>query len=174
VYTSYFTQLLAYAYAMLKSEQDAEEAVQQVFLRLWEKKEIIDITSSLNAYLYKSVYNACLNQIRSQKVHSKFQVHTKHQTQDLTQSDATQIMDRKDLSKRLTIAMNGLPEQCRTVFQLSRFQDLKYSEIAHYLGIAPKTVEQHMSKALKALRLELVDFLILAIAAIGTLKSITL
>jgi RNA polymerase sigma-70 factor (ECF subfamily) len=68
-------------------------------------------------------------------------------------------MIRKELENKFREALNELPEQCRTVFQLSRFEDMKYKEIADKLDISVKTVENHMGKALKLLRTKLVDFL---------------
>jgi RNA polymerase sigma-70 factor (ECF subfamily) len=72
-------------------------------------------------------------------------------------------MELLDLKEKLQQALNDLPEKCRTVFQLSRFEDLKYQEIADELGISIKTVENQMGKALKTLRLKLVDYLPLII-----------
>jgi RNA polymerase sigma-70 factor (ECF subfamily) len=65
----------------------------------------------------------------------------------------------KELEDRIRMAVNELPEQCRTVFQLSRFEELRYREIANCLGISVKTVENQMGKALKILRSKLVEFL---------------
>jgi RNA polymerase sigma-70 factor (ECF subfamily) len=65
----------------------------------------------------------------------------------------------KELEEKLRDAMNALPQQCRTIFQMSRFDGLKYQEIAHQLGISVKTVENQMGKALKQLRIKLIDFL---------------
>jgi RNA polymerase sigma-70 factor (ECF subfamily) len=76
------------------------------------------------------------------------------------------------LNERLSQALRELPEQCRTIFQLSRFEDLKYREIAGHLGISEKTVENQMGKALKQLRMKLVDFLPLIITIIALIKKI--
>jgi RNA polymerase sigma-70 factor (ECF subfamily) len=161
VFKDHFKSLHAYAYTIIKDDIMAEEMVQNVFFKLWEKKENIQVQQSLAAYLYRSVYNECLNYIKHQKVRAAHQVYV--QKTGTESQDAADNANMKDLEKRLAEALNDLPEQCRTIFQMSRFEELKYREIADKLGIAVKTVENQMGKALKILRLKLVDFLILII-----------
>lgn len=158
-YTTYFKPLLCYAYTMVKEEASAEEVVQNVFLKLWEKKASIDIHTSLNAYLYKAVYFESLNYLKHENVKATFQTHTVHDMKHTTAPSASESLHHRNLEERLRKALSELPEQCRTVFQLSRFEELKYREIAERLGIAEKTVEHHMGKALKLLRLKLADYI---------------
>jgi len=149
----------------------AEEIVQTVFLKLWEKKETIRINTSLKAYLFKTVYYDSLNHLKHEKVKMK---HWEHTHYDLTQGSAQEtgeplIGQEKELQQRLDQALNQLPEKCRLVFQLSRFEELKYKEIADRLNISIKTVEAHMGKALKTLRVELAEFLPLLLLFLTTL-----
>lgn len=136
---------------------EAEDLVQQTFIKLWERRTQLDVAWSLKAYLYKTVHNACLNRIRSKQVQSKYlefnalQLNTMH-----TQPDDTS----PELTERLQKAMDLLPPQCRLIFELSRFEDLKYREIADQLGISIKTVETQMGKALRLMRLQLADYLV--------------
>lgn len=171
VYKTYYNMLYSYAYTMLKNELLAEEVVQSLFLKLWEKKETISIQTSLKAYLYRSVYNACLNMIKHEKTKQQYQQHAVHDMKHTPTDNPHQFAAFKNLEVRLRQALNELPEQCRTVFQLSRFEELKYREIAERLQISEKTVEHHMGKALKQLRIKLADFLVTTIIIFHYIKN---
>lgn len=171
-YKLYFKPLHCYAYTMLKDELAAEEIVQNLFLKLWEKKEKIDIQTSVKAYLYKAVYFDSLNFIKHEKVKTTYQTQTAYVMKNTKADAATDKLYHRNLEERLRTAMNDLPEQCRTVFQLSRFEELKYREIASRLGISEKTVENHMGKALRLLRLKLVDFITILVLSIIHIKNL--
>lgn len=160
VYKNYFKPLYVYAFTMLKDEIQAEEIVQNLFLKIWERKEKINIETSLKAYLYKATYFDCLNFIKHQKVKTNYETHATHVMKNIKSELASHKVMYKNLEEKLRIALNELPEQCRTVFQLSRFEELKYREIAERLNISEKTVESHMSKALKQMRIKLAEFVI--------------
>ena len=132
--------------------------VQNVFCKIWERKGQLAIETSLIAYLYRAVYNESLNHLKHQKVRMAYQAHATYQMNQQTDSASKKIL-LGDLEQKLRKAMSELPEQCRTIFQMSRFEELKYQEIADRLGISIKTVENQMGKALKQLRSKLVDFL---------------
>src|SRR5882724_4082376 len=160
VFKTHFKNLHAYACSILKDESDAEEMVQQVFYKLWEKKTRWDIHTSLKAYLYRSVHNECMNHIKHQKVKTVHQQYSMLQEkQQVEKNDPAQQLTGNELEKKIFAALNDLPEQCRTIFQMSRFESLKYQEIAFQLGISVKTVEAQMGKALKRMRLKLVEYL---------------
>ncbi len=160
VFKMYFKNLHAYACTILKEEADAEEAVQQVFFKLWERAEHLSFSGSVAAYLYRAVHNQCLNQLKHQKVKANHQLHVAYSMKNESVNGPAKMIS-KELEQKIREALNELPEQCRTVFQLSRFEDMKYREIADQLDISIKTVENQMGKALKQLRLKLVDFLTL-------------
>lgn len=169
VFKTHFKALHSYAYTILKDDAIAEEMVQNVFFKLWEKKEQLDIQTSLKAYLYKAVYHESLNYLKHQKVKSVHQAYAMHST-DHTSNLAEKKLLQGELENKLQMAMNDLPEQCRTIFQLSRFEELKYREIADTLGLSVKTVENQMGKALKILRSKLVEFLPTIIAFINVIN----
>jgi RNA polymerase sigma-70 factor (ECF subfamily) len=158
VFTTWFKSLHAYACTIVRDEMVAEEMVQNVFLRLWERTERLTISGSVAAYLYRAVHNESLNYLKREKRKTVYQMHTSYHLQSGT-GDTAPPVQAKELEERLHQALSELPEQCRTIFQLSRFSELRYREIADELGISVKTVENQMGKALKLLRLKLVEFL---------------
>ncbi len=172
VYKTFFKALYVYAYTMLKEEVQAEEIVQNVFLKIWERKEKITIETSLKAYLYKSVYNDSLNYIKHLKVKLSYENHATQVMKNTQSESPSHRVMYKNLEDKLRNALNELPEQCRTVFQMSRYEELKYREIAERLSISEKTVENHMGKALKLLRLKLADFIISVAALFIYLKNL--
>jgi len=156
-FKTHFKALHSYAYTIVKDDIMAEEMVQNVFFKLWKNKETVEINQSFTAYLYRSVYHESLNYLKHLKVKSAYQAHA---ARNMNNSDnATDKLKLKDLEEHLDKALRELPEQCRAIFQMSRFEELKYMEIAAKLGISVKTVENQMGKALRILRLKLVDFL---------------
>jgi len=158
IYLDYYAALLKYAFTMVNDRVIAEEMVHQVFFKILERTESILIHTSLKAYLYRSVNNECLNYIKHQKVKLGFEGQSIHIMNQQTESPSGKLQ-LKELEGQLRKAINQLPEQCRTIFQLSRFEELKYAEIAFQLGLSIKTVETQMSRALKKLRVQLADYL---------------
>ncbi len=158
VFKTHFKNLHAYAFSILKDEMAAEEMVQNVFYKLWSRSESLSISGSLAAYLYRAVNNESLNYLKHQKVKSVHGLQIAYQQSGQTDS-AVKKLQLKELETRLHAALNDLPEQCRTIFQLSRFEELRYREIADRLNLSVKTVENQMGKALKILRTKLIDFL---------------
>lgn len=156
-FKEHFGSLHAYAYTILKNDADAEEMVQNVFYKLWEKKGRIGELQSVLAYLYRAVHNECMNLIKHHKVKNTYQEHVVHQG-DMEQQ-AHDSAEVKELEARIHATLQDLPEQCRTIFQMSRFEELKYREIADKLGLSVKTIENQMGKALKILRTKLADYI---------------
>jgi RNA polymerase sigma-70 factor, ECF subfamily len=171
LFKKHFRELHAYGFSLLKDWDTAEEIVQAVFLKLWEKSDWEHIQTSIKSYLYKSVYHDCLNYIRRQKIHLKYQTQTVHTTESHVENTDGKIK-LSEMEQQLSNALNKLPEKCRAIFHLSRFELLKYQEIANQLDISIKTVETHMVKALRILRKEMKDFLpLLAITLFNIFRS---
>ena len=158
VFKTHYKNLHAYALTMLKDDDEAEEMVQQVFFKLWERAEHLSFSGSIAAYLYRAVHNESLNFLKHQKVKSAHHMHVAYSMKNKSEQVHGKMMT-KELEKKFREALSELPEQCRTVFQMSRFEEMKYKEIADKLEISIKTVENHMGKALKLLRTKLVDYL---------------
>ncbi|MDN5286676.1 MAG: polymerase sigma-70 factor [Mucilaginibacter sp.] len=158
LFKKHFRELHAYAFSLLKDWDVAEEIVQALFLKLWERNDWEHIQTSIKSYLYKSVYHDSLNYLRRQKVQLRYQTLTAHSMKNHT-DDAAGKLKLSELEQHLNKALNKLPEKCRAIFHLSRFEELKYQEIANQLDISIKTVETHMGKALRILRKEMKEFL---------------
>ena len=160
LFKAHYRGLHAYAHTILRNEHLAEEMVQGMFLKFWEKRELLNIQSSIKAYLYRSVYNDSMNYLKHQKIKTKYQDFTLH-SMDTSHEPASAKVELSQLEMKLKEALNELPEHCRTIFQMSRFEELKYREIADQLGLSIKTVENQMGKALRILRLKLADYVTL-------------
>ena len=162
LFRTYYQPLCNYAYTFLQDKEDAEEIVQSTFLLVWEKRETLAIRTSVRPYLYAMVRNACLNIIKHEKIKQKY-VGEEMALADRSHDSVDNSVASNELEYRIKVAMEELPEQCRMVFKLSRFEELKYAEIADQLNISIKTVENHMGKALKIMREQLKDYLPLII-----------
>lgn len=158
LFKEHYEALCRFASAYLEDSDEAEEIVQNTFIGIWEKKEKLQIESSVKAYLYRSVRNACLNEIK------RLQVRKAHAA-DVLQGPTgyAEASDRpalkQELEDRIQHAIRLLPEQCRLIFQMSRYEELKYQEIADQLGVSIKTVENQIGKALRIMREQLKDYL---------------
>ncbi|NJM15862.1 MAG: RNA polymerase sigma-70 factor [Bacteroidales bacterium] len=153
-FKEYFTPLTLYARKFIFDIEVAKDIVHTIFHNLWEKQDEVDFSKPLKSYLFTSVHNRCLNHIRDNKKFSQAQ------QPDIESETSTYSLSHvNDLNLALKNALNALPERCREVFELSRFQELKYNEISDRLNVSVKTVEAQMTKALKILRLELKEFL---------------
>ena len=158
VFRKHYQALCNYACGILKDMDDAEETVQSIFLKLWEHREGIEINVSLKSYLYRAVHNTCLNRLKHLKIQDTYRQYVGDYFAD-TFDSATDIMDKNELENRILEALEKLPEQCRLIFKMSRFEELKYQEIADKLGLSIKTVENQIGKALRIMRTELADYL---------------
>jgi RNA polymerase sigma-70 factor (ECF subfamily) len=158
VFKSWYAPLCTYACSLLRSMDEAEDVVQKMFCTLWDKRTEIEVQTSLKSYLYRAVYNHCLNRLKHEKVKATYKsdvLHTSEEAYDGIDSRMVQ----NELTAELAHAVAQLPEQCRNVFELSRAEHLTYSEIAERLKISRNTVENHICKALRLLREQLKEFI---------------
>lgn len=167
LFKSHFQYLCHFAQQYVADADTARDICQKVFINLWEKRAEIDSSKSLKSYLFTSVKNRCLNHIRDQK---KF----RSKVLDLDCADFSVVADTdhfavEELQDKIEKALGALPEKCRLVFEMSRFQSMKYKEIAEELAISQKTVEAHISKAMKHLREHLEEYLFIFILLGGML-----
>jgi RNA polymerase sigma-70 factor (ECF subfamily) len=162
IFRKYYQSLCNYANSILKEIEEAEEVVQNLFLSIWEKRTELEISISLKSYLYRAVHNHCLNRIKHLKVREEYQQYAVN-FYDASYESVSQTVMKNELEQKIEEAIRKLPEQCRLIFRMSRFEELKYHEIAEQLELSPKTVENQIGKALKILRVELAEYLPLII-----------
>lgn len=136
----------------------AEEIVQDVFLRVWERRTLLDPAGSLRALLYRSCRNAALNHLAHRRVERLWERSQAAAPERPAPSAEIGVRER-ELGDAIDAAVGALPERCRLVFLLSRDHDLSYAEIADTLELSVKTVETQMGRALRSLRRALTDFL---------------
>lgn len=158
LFRAHYAALCGFAHKLLGDRDMAEEVVQNIYVQLWEKRDSIGVATSAKSYLYTATRNACLNHLDHLKVRNRFAEAV--QAMPVAQADdAAAELELQELQARLHHAIDQLPERCREVFVLSRFESLKYDEIAQRLAISPRTVEVQIGKALKFLRDHLRDLL---------------
>jgi RNA polymerase sigma-70 factor, ECF subfamily len=157
-----YPKLCAYAQKFLHDTNDSKEVVQELFFNIWRNRDRIDESQSLTSYLFISTKNRCLNILEARKNKSKhaellWYLYVQESTEN---NNAFQQLVVNDVEKNLNIALEHLPKECKRIFELSRYEGLKYQEIAQRLNISIKTVETQMSRALTKLRLEMKEHLI--------------
>lgn len=151
VFDTYFTPLCRFGILYLQDSQEAEQVALDIFVRLWEERERLDIKLSFKAYLFYAMRNRCLNVLRDRKAMCPLDEALGIHTEDALSMEAEELM------KLIREAIQTLPEKCREVFLKSRKEHLSYREIAENMQISVKTVEAQISKALKVIRMHLGD-----------------
>ncbi len=157
LYRRYWRKLYLLAYQKLRSRELAEELVQDLFISLWMKRENLQIHGSVGAYLGMATRYMIIKFFEKERVQHQYQ-----QTVALRPMYANTTEDEvffHDLQEVIEQEISKLPEKCRQVFQLSRHDNLSQKEISLRLDISEKTVENHIGKALRLLRISLKDFI---------------
>lgn len=161
LFDTYYERLHHYAYTILKDREAANDIVQQVFMRLWERRDLLTMEQAIAGYLYTTTRNLSLNYIRHKKAGERYVKHAVKDEGHFVVNDSKSWVVASELTRQISKVMETLPEQCRLVFTKSRMDKKTYAEISEELGISVKTVEAHMSKALKIFRAKLTDYLIM-------------
>ena len=156
LFRSSYVSLVRYARTILKDHDTAEEIVQDLFFRLWQDRGNLAIESSLNGYLFRSVHNRSLHFIEHQKVVDRHAGEIAASA-DQTAEPVTEAIYYSELQSKVARVLERLPERCGVIFRMSRFEGLKYNEIAEKLSVSLKTVEANMGKALKEFRKALAE-----------------
>lgn len=159
LFKTHYAPLCAYACGFVKEVSAAEEAVQEIFVKLWHKREDITITQSVKAYLYTAVRNACLNQIKHIAIREEYKIYNQ-ETIERSHVSIEDTLDANTLQEKIRHAIDTMPPVRKKVFTLSRYEGLKYHEIAAQLNISVKTVEHHMGKAIQYMRIALQEYLV--------------
>lgn len=157
LFHQYYPGMCSYAETLVKQDGVAEEIVQDVFYNVWKNRADLRIYASWQSYLFRSVFNNAMMHLRKSKREQSLDENwaATHLESDELLSEE---MDAREMNAAMIYTLEGLPERTREIFRLSRFEGLKYNEIASEMSISVKTVEANMGKALKALRISLEKF----------------
>ncbi len=156
IFKKYYKALCAQAVSYVSELDIAQSLVQDCFIKLWERRSEATSIRNLSSYMSLMVRNQCIDYLRKQK--SMTELYKKSQTDDETNNTSETIIYR-EIEEKLITALASLPERSRMAFEYSRFEGFSYPEIARKMGISAKAVEALMSRALKALRSELKEYL---------------
>jgi RNA polymerase sigma-70 factor (ECF subfamily) len=154
LFRKWYAPLCKMIFRLLKDKELTEDTVQDVFIKLWEKRAELKIQISLKSYLYRAAINAAYNHLEKNKRYSKLTLEDVAVT-TFAHNTAEADLYGQELETKIKETLLLLPEACREVFVLSRFEELSYKEIAETLGISIKTVENQMGKALRIFREQL-------------------
>jgi len=161
IYNIYYQRMKVYAEGYIDNPDTAEDIVQDLIFHLWEKKDEIEITSSLSAYLYRAIHNRCIHYLRHKAVASRY--HERH----LLKIKEAEIMNHdgfdfsfKEIEEIKERILSTLSPKTKKIFQLSRNEDKNNKEIAFDLNLGIKSVEYHITKALKTFQLALKDYIL--------------
>ena len=160
LYKKYWRRLFDSAYKRLLLREECEEIIQELFVDLWTRRNTLLISISLEAYLFGALRYSIYNLIRSQKIREAYLDHLLHNS-DIEHNYIEDQLYYEELADALNKSIENLPEKFRKVYILSRRENLSYKEISAQLNVPIDTVEKHMGKALKILREDLKDFVLL-------------
>ena len=153
LYSTYAPKLFAFSKRYLNSQEDAEEIVQDVYIKLWKKKSHFKGDMNIKAYLYKSVYNESINRYKRRQLERRFLNNTINENYLACREDNDTSNEHMHLLLHRKIST--LPSKTARYLHLNKFRGLTYQEISEKCKISVKCVEYHISKALKILKTEL-------------------
>lgn len=174
LFDKHYKAMVVYGMRMLKDMETSRDIVQDVFSYIWDKKDTLMITRSLDSYLFRSVHNACINHLKREETRNNYikefliKVHEGADPGD-DRHGGLAYLSEKNLSSDIDEIVGGLPEQCRNIFKLSRYKGLRNKEIAEIYAISSRTVETQIYRALKVLRKKLRHHMSIVLILLTTL-----
>jgi RNA polymerase sigma-70 factor (ECF subfamily) len=153
LFFSYCKPLIRFAYRFTRNVDLAEDLVQDVFLKIWSNRKGLNPQLNIKSYLYVAVKNQALKQLRHQQLWNKVEEKLKYYIPKTPTPEET--FDTQEIESTVMEAIEALPERCRLIFTMNRFDRLTYSEIADILDLSVKTIETQMGRALRHLRKKL-------------------
>jgi RNA polymerase sigma-70 factor, ECF subfamily len=162
IFAKYYNDLVSFSSSITRDTDVAEEIVQNTFVKFWEGREALAISTSLKSYLLKTVQNGSIDWLRHLKIRSYY-ANDLLEKPEIFENNTEQYILWSELQNHLEDALSTLPPDVAQTFRMSRFDGLKYAEIAVKLGVSVRTIEVRVSKALEILREHLKDFLFVII-----------
>jgi len=162
LYKKYCKRVYKFGYSILKSTEESESLIQDVFLKLWENRHKVEKNSSVKSYIFTITYNSAISIIRKKARESEFVEYLKS-LQVINEEPVNIELEYIELKNKLDLVIEALPLRQKEVYLLHRIEGLKYSEIAERLNISVKTIENHMARALTTIREKLGDYSLIAI-----------
>lgn len=172
VFKEHYSALVKTARRVLIDIEPAEEVIQDLFVKLWEKRDSLVINTSLPAYLHKAAQNHAINYWKLQQKTLRYQEYIGFDIEENAGTPSDDQMLHNDLDKKVNSLMKTMPERRRMIFEMSRFEGLKNWQIAKQLNISIKAVEYHMAEALDFMRSKLTDYLPIIIGILILSKKI--
>lgn len=151
LFRHYYKDLVLKINQLLADMHASEDLAQEIFLEIWNKRQSIDIVQSIRAYIMRAGTNRAINYLKAKKL-SFSEIDLDRDDQEMDAQDEDELAQKEIYFENLRDSIASLPEKCRVVFSLSRYDKMTYSEIAAQLNISIKTVENHISKALRILK----------------------
>ena len=174
IFEKYYQPLCHLSQHYLNDEDEAKGVVQEAFVKLWETRNQLHAASNIRNFLFTLVKNNCLNILKRRQIllkhHENIRMMELHYQYESLFRIGENYLELDELKEKIDAAIQKLPEHCRRVFEMSRFENLRNREIADKLGVSQKTVEAHLTRSLKLLRAELKDYLPLLLLFPGMFK----
>ena len=163
LYKKYCKRIYKFGYSILKSPEESENLMQDVFLNLWENRHKVEKDSSIKSYVFTITYNSAISIIRKKARESEFIEYLKSMQEINEEEPANIELEYNELTNKLDEIIKALPQRQKEVYLLHKVEGLKYKEIAERLNISENTIENHMSCALKTIRENLGNYSMIAI-----------
>ncbi len=151
LYRLFFARLYNFSLLYVHRKEPAEEIVNDVMVKIWEHRTTVNAIENLETYLFVAVRNHSLNYLQK---YSRYHISVAPETgmaEIISIGDPSQYLEWKEINFKLTLAIEKLPEKCRTVFKLIKEEGFKYKQVAEILNISPRTVETQLFRAIKKL-----------------------
>jgi len=159
LFKSHYSELCGFANKYLQDLEAAEDIVQAFFVKFWENRAEVKVKNSQRSYLFTSIKNACLNQLKHINVREDYKDYNQREMED-SQYTVGDEYEASELDVKIRKSIEELPEARRKIFIMSRYEGLKYKDIAEKLQISIKTVENQMGSAIKHLKVDLAEYLL--------------
>ena len=150
VFRHYYSPMVRFCIRYVADSDIASEIVQDLFVKLWSNREKISFNTSFESYMLTSVRNSAITYINKERAHNE--AHLRVFSEESDNTDPSETLQSNNLEESYRQILKDMPDKRREVFLASRYDGLKYSEIAEKLGISQKTVEAQMTAALKQLK----------------------